>query len=64
MRFILTTLGVTALAVLAIADGQEDRTNHAHARQVFAQRCANCHFVPDPEIERDKAWLGLIKTTA
>lgn len=34
------------------------------AEQTFAQRCANCHFVPDQTIERDRAWTELIKTTA
>lgn len=64
MRVVLAILGAAAIAAIAVADGDKDRGDVAIGRQTFMKRCANCHFVPDPSIERDKAWLGLIKTTA
>jgi mono/diheme cytochrome c family protein len=64
MRAAECLLAVCVLAAMAIADGPDDRDDVARGRQVFSKSCSNCHFVPDPTIERDRVWLGLIKTTA
>lgn len=61
---VLPILGLAVLAAIATADGPGDRDSIVHAKKMFAGRCASCHFVPDPIVERDKVWLGLIKTTA
>ena len=64
MKFFHGLLGICAIAAIAVADGPKDGGDPAVGKRAFTKSCANCHFVPDPTIERDKAWLGLIKTTA
>lgn len=36
----------------------------AVGRETYANRCGNCHFIPDTEIESDRQWLTLIEDTA
>jgi len=60
------TLAISAIATFSRADDdappQDDPL--ASGRTVFAQNCSKCHFVPDPEIHRDRVWTELMKTTA
>ncbi len=64
MRAAVCLWAAGVLAAIAIADGPDDRGDVARGRQAFSKSCANCHFIPDPSVERDRVWLGLIKTTA
>ncbi len=64
MKWTLGFLGICAIAAIAVADGPKDGGDPAVGRRAFAKSCANCHFAPDTTIERDRVWLGLIKTTA
>ena len=64
MKFSLGLLGICSIVAIALADGPKDGGDAALGKRAFSKSCANCHFVPDPTIERDKVWLGLIKTTA
>lgn len=64
MKLLVTLLAIGVLATIAIADGPKDGGDAAVGKRAYSKSCANCHFVPDPTIERDKVWLGLIKTTA
>lgn len=64
MRIFLGALGICLIAAIAVADGPKEGGDVGVGRQAFARSCANCHFVPDTTIERDRVWLGLIKTTA
>lgn len=53
---------MASLAIFLSALLQEGRP--AEGRALFEKRCANCHFVPDASIQRDKIWTTLLKTTA
>lgn len=55
MRTIFAVLG---LASLALADEIEE------AGQLFKERCAACHAVPDRDLKGDRAWLGQVPKTA
>ena len=54
-RILVATFGI---ASLALADEIEE------AGQLFKERCAACHAVPDKELKGDRAWLGQIPDTA
>ena len=47
-----------------LAAGQDEPDLLKLGKEIYTSRCANCHFVPDSTIERDRVWLQLIKTTA
>jgi len=34
------------------------------AGEIFQQRCARCHPLPDPNNSTDRAWLDQVKQTA
>jgi cytochrome c2 len=59
-----------ALAIMALLGGAallHPSVSHAgddDAGRMFAQRCAGCHTVPDPEIRTDLAWLDQVKRTS
>ena len=55
IRILVATLGI---ASLALADEVEE------AGQLFKERCAACHTVPDRELKGDRAWLGQVPDTA
>jgi mono/diheme cytochrome c family protein len=58
MTMIRTFLATALLAASAAADEIEE------AGQLFKERCAVCHAVPDRELKGDRAWLGQIPDTA
>lgn len=64
MKAALCLSALCIAAVLAIADGTKDSEDVAIGRKAFARSCVNCHVAPDLTIERDRVWLGMIKTTA
>lgn len=51
------------LVLAALAASPAAQHEHGPARE-FKQRCASCHFVPDTSLAADRAWLGMLKTTA
>ena len=52
-------------AALALLDAPASRAGAPDsAGEMFAQRCANCHPVPDPKIATDRAWLDQVNRTA
>ena len=56
---------VSAWAALSALGPQEsDEELIALGKKVFRQSCSRCHFVPDPDIERDKIWTELVNVTA
>ncbi len=55
-----------ALAALGTTPGLPAQNKRAldSAGQMFRQRCATCHTVPDPSIRTDLAWLDQLNRTA
>jgi hypothetical protein len=56
------------LTLLAVASCSDQRQAPRDARSVEAGRrawasCASCHFVPDPALAFDRAWIEMIHTT-
>ena len=51
------------LPVLCVAASAQE-PDLAEGKKAFNRGCANCHFVPDASIQRDRVWTGLIETTA
>ena len=41
-----------------------DEWGPEQAAQLFAERCSNCHTVPDPRYATDRAWITQIQDTA
>jgi len=60
----LAAVAGAALAALWGALPQDEPDLLKLGKEIYSSRCANCHFVPDTTIERDRVWLQLIKTTA
>lgn len=60
---------LAAIGIVALGGGlafalQDVPPEHAGAAKLFAQACASCHTIPDPERETDKAWLTQVKETS
>lgn len=55
-----------ALALLALSStlAAQEPGEAAKAAREFSQRCVNCHFVPDPSLRPDRAWLAMVQTTS
>lgn len=52
-------LGAALFPVRSGADDGADRIAH-----LFQSRCASCHFVPDPDLATDLAWLDQVNRTS
>jgi mono/diheme cytochrome c family protein len=53
-------------ASVALAQDQEAGEPAAvrEAGHMFRSQCMSCHFVPDPEVTTDHAWLARVQDTA
>ncbi len=63
LKGVIVVAGVCAALTVALHP-QDEPDLLKLGKDIYTSRCANCHFVPDSTIERDRVWLQLIKTTA
>ena len=62
MRYCVLCAALALAAFLpkqTLADRPADR-----AGEMFQARCANCHFIPDPSVRTDRAWLDQVNRTS
>ena len=60
---IFTLLLLAALAGSTSVGRAQERAERNEAASLFANRCSNCHTVPDLGLRVDRAWLDSVRNT-